>query len=452
MSRGFEIAGDHEEWLELCALATGGALEPDERQCLRAHLSDCPQCHDVMAQYRMLGCKGMPLVADEFAPADDELIEPPGWEISEALRELFERLDAPSSRAPARSTPSTFPAPPRGAGVRAPVEARPGARPGAWPGAWIGVAACIAITACVISYGLGRRSAPLPQSLSPSLLAQVQSLADEKMALDRRLSAESAELVSLERQTSDRQDEIGRLKGRLDSSQSQLDSSRSQLGAITAAKQATDQELQSAGADRDHLAAKLEAAQQAYQVAQRQLADLETERRQNLLHSASLETEVNDLTRRLHESDARVDDDTRYLASDRDIRELMGARQLYIADVVDVDQNGDRRKPFGRVFYTRGRSLVFYAFDLDRQGGMRRASTFQAWAREGSDKARPVSLGIFYVDSETNRRWALKASDPKLLAEINSVFVTAEPEGGSQNPTGRPLLYAYLRTETPNHP
>jgi anti-sigma-K factor RskA len=95
---------------------------------------------------------------------------------------------------------------------------------------------------------------------------------------------------------------------------------------------------------------------------------------------------------------------------------------------------------------------VFYAFDLDQQPKVERASIFQAWAREGSDKARPVSLGIFYVDSEANRRWALKASDPKLLAEINSVFVTVEPKGGSERPTGKPLLYAYLRTESPNHP
>ena len=41
--------------------------------------------------------------------------------------------------------------------------------------------------------------------------------------------------------------------------------------------------------------------------------------------------------------------------------------------------------------------------------------------------------------------------DPKQLAEIDAVFVTVEPRGGSQIPTGRPFLYALLRKEA-NHP
>jgi len=45
----------------------------------------------------------------------------------------------------------------------------------------------------------------------------------------------------------------------------------------------------------------------------------------------------------------------------------MGARKLYIADVFDVDSGSRTKKPFGRVFYTQGKSLIFYAFDLDRQ-------------------------------------------------------------------------------------
>jgi anti-sigma-K factor RskA len=63
-----------------------------------------------------------------------------------------------------------------------------------------------------------------------------------------------------------------------------------------------------------------------------------------------------------------------------------------------------------------------------------------------------VSLGIFYVDNEANRRWVLKTDDPKVLAQINSVFVTVEPKGGSQKPSGKQLLYAYLRSASPNHP
>jgi hypothetical protein len=192
-------------------------------------------------------------------------------------------------------------------------------------------------------------------------------------------------------------------------------------------------------------------AQQNYEAVQQELTALKAQRQQDQVHYASLEIEVTDLHQRLTDSENRVKDSTQYLAQDRDIRELMGARQLYIADVNDMDATGQLRRPFGRVFYTKGKSLVFYAFDLDQQPGVREAS-FQAWAHEGSDRTHPVSLGIFYVDSEANRRWALKTEDPKLLAEINSVFVTVEPKGGSQKPTGKQLLYAYLKSEVPNHP
>jgi len=45
----------------------------------------------------------------------------------------------------------------------------------------------------------------------------------------------------------------------------------------------------------------------------------------------------------------------------------------------------------------------------------------------------------------------LKFEEPRILAEIDSVFVTVEPPGGSARPTGHKLLYAYLKAN-PNHP
>jgi hypothetical protein len=41
------------------------------------------------------------------------------------------------------------------------------------------------------------------------------------------------------------------------------------------------------------------------------------------------------------------------LDHDRDIRELMGARDLYIAEVYDVARSGEMQKPCGRVFLTK---------------------------------------------------------------------------------------------------
>jgi anti-sigma factor RsiW len=429
MNREFEVAEPHAEWLELCALATTGALEPAERERFRLHLARCARCRAVLSEYRAIAREGMPLVADNFALLEDELIEIPGWDSAEAKRRFFAKLDQPLE-VPQHAAVQTAPARRSSTGAIA---------------LWAGLAACITLAVGIGSFQLGRRSVPVPQFSPSPLVAKVQSLSTEKASLDKRLDQENANLAALQKETTEHRGEISNL-------QEQLQVSEARVDEVSTAKKSTDQQLQTAAADRDSLAARLASAQQAYQSVETELTNLRTQRQQDLLHYASLDVEVTDLRRKLHDAESRVNDDSQYLASDRDIRELMGARQLYIADVIDVDQNGDRRKPFGRVFYTKGKSLIFYAFDLDRQPGVREASTYQAWAREGSDRARPVSLGIFYVDSETNRRWALKASDPKVLAEINSVFVTVEPKGGSQNPTGKPLLYAYLRTETPNHP
>ena len=68
----------------------------------------------------------------------------------------------------------------------------------------------------------------------------------------------------------------------------------------------------------------------------------------------------------------------------------------------------------------------------------------------GAAENRAQSLGILYVDDQKQNRWALKFEDPRVLAEIDSVFVTVKPPGGSAKPTGRKFLYAYLNAN-PNH-
>jgi len=143
--------------------------------------------------------------------------------------------------------------------------------------------------------------------------------------------------------------------------------------------------------------------------------------------------------------------DKRLLAADRDIRDLMGARNLRIIDVFDVDGKGRTRRPFGRVFFTEGKSLIFYAFDLEGGRPVAKSVSYQAWGFDGSYKNAVASLGIFYRDDKNANRWVLKFDDPDVLSEIDSVFVTIEPPGGSKKPTGNRLLPAYLRASL-NHP
>jgi hypothetical protein len=66
------------------------------------------------------------------------------------------------------------------------------------------------------------------------------------------------------------------------------------------------------------------------------------------------------------------------LQEDRDIREWMRLRDLYIVAVHHVGGNGQVDKTYGRVSYTKGKSLIFYANELDHQAGPKNATTFQA--------------------------------------------------------------------------
>jgi hypothetical protein len=154
---------------------------------------------------------------------------------------------------------------------------------------------------------------------------------------------------------------------------------------------------------------------------------------------------LRDLTDQLNAKTNTIDRERKMLVADLDIRDLMGARSLHIVDVFDVDGKGKTQRPFGRVFYTEGKSLIFYAFDL--KGG----ATFQAWGQREARDESAQSLGLFYIDDQKQNRWILKFEDPKVLAEINAVFVTVEPPGGSVKPNRQKMLYAYLNA-TPNHP
>jgi len=166
---------------------------------------------------------------------------------------------------------------------------------------------------------------------------------------------------------------------------------------------------------------------------------------------ARQQSQLIDAEEKLTAATSSMDRDRRLLVADRDIRDLMGARNLRIIDVFDVDGKGKTRKPFGRVFFTEGKSLIFYAFDLGNNQPGLQAAAYQAWGSEGSFEHGVRSLGIFYHDDQKANRWVLKFDDPDTLTEIDSVFVTTEPAGGSKKPTGGRLLAAYVKASL-NHP
>jgi hypothetical protein len=139
-----------------------------------------------------------------------------------------------------------------------------------------------------------------------------------------------------------------------------------------------------------------------------------------------------------------VERQQKLLATDHDLRDILGARSLRIIDVYDVGSGGEFERPFGRIFYTEGKSLIFYAFDLDKQKGLKSGATFQAWGAKEEGNDTPHSLGAFYMDEPSQNRWILKVDDSKLLSRIDYVFVTDSSHKEGVKPRGRPLLSASL--------
>jgi hypothetical protein len=308
----------------------------------------------------------------------------------------------------------------------------------------IPLAACIILAAVYGGYRLGTRATAHP-TLASKPEERLQKQPDEQSAALQE--AQVRRIVELERQSSEKQQELDKFRSAL----RVLEDRSNDLSIVNSQAEGR---LQAVSQQRDALNAQLQTEARAFEGDRDELTKLRTERDETLLRTASVEARNKELDRENREQERRLKDAEQYLSSDRDIRELMGARKLYIADVFDVDGSSRTQKPFGRVFYTQGKSLIFYAFDLDRQTKILNASSFQVWgqreAPEG-EQASPMNLGILYMDSEANRRWVMRFDDPKQLAEIDAVFVTVEPHGGSQKPTSKPFLYALLRNEA-NHP
>jgi len=425
----------HRRFIELAALASTGVLTGEERAELRAHLCECAECTEILSQYRMLEARGLPMLAGAFA---GETMEPcPDDRISR--RRLMESIHAKESagveRQRAHATRSR---------TRRPI----------WRIVAAGIAAVLVVA---IAPGVWRDRSRTNHQVEARTRQLYGALAAQRAA--ETLAESRADAIHrLQIETRRARAESEALRARLqllqDRVAEQLSVARRNLDSATAEKTAAEERARALRGERDRLSAEYQAASDNTQNLQAELTRLGAEQSELLAQQAALQRRVRELASANRDQERRLADSEQYLSADRDIRELMGARNLYIADVFDVDSSSRTRRPFGRVFYTRGKSLIFYAFDLDRQQGVRTASAFQVWGQKDTAMAgqsKPFNLGILYMDNETSRRWSMHFDDPRTLADIDAVFVTVEPRGGSERPTGKPFLFAMLRKEA-NHP
>ena len=431
----------HQQFVELCALSTAGSLPEDPAAQLQAHLEDCPECREAMAEFRFVAVEGASLIVPVEARTEDRQFRLPAsqvtsdsWSPEAAKQKLLACIAVEEEAGRGRMSLSAVP-----------KRVMPGLLAKlSWQQRLQYSVALIIVLGIVAVSGYRLRTMHGERRGSDGYQGEMQAqLLSEHSDLEKQLKAHAASIEDLSRKLEERETTIQGLKRALASAELQ---EKNRVGELSTALTLNT----SLATERDSLLHKLQDAETSVVSLQGQLDSLRTERRNDLVRVSDLEMRIEQLNGRLRESHVAVSQQRDLLVSDRDIRDLMGARNLYITDVVDVDKNGHTQRPFGRIFYTKGKSLIFYAFDLDQQRALHNGA-FQLWGQQGSDRSNYVNMGIFYMDNEANRRWVLKFDDPEKLARINSVFVTVEPNGGSQKPGGKQLLYASLRT-LPNHP
>ena len=431
--------GPHEEFLELCASATAGELTPEERTKLEAHLAGCPDCRRAMREYEIAARAGVAALAPELTSKEKTTDD--SWSVEESERTLFKRLDAEDSRSVTGHQGSSDEVKSGQRFTYRPSQIR-------WREIWMPFAAAVllALALGVAAYKSGvkrgsdtARIVPAtPKESVESLAAQASDAGHERAQLMFKLEENAKTIADLKLQLSEQLKVVNGLKAAGTPSGSQQNG---QIPSDASAKR--DEEL---------------AAAQAKLAGLQKTVDLASTQRDEVANRATvLEAKVNELSQlvrdredELDQKEAELTKEKELLDHDRDVREVIGSRDLYMADIFDVSRAGTN-KTYGRVLFTKNKRLIIYAFDLDAQPGVQNASSFQAWGRRGPDKKQALSLGLFYEDNASKKRWVLKANDAKTLEDIDAVFVTVEPNGGSQHPSGKQLLFAYLRVGS-NHP
>jgi hypothetical protein len=401
---------EHERFEELASLAAIGELSHEEHEEFLRHKETCPQCRKILAETSSVATAA-------FLAASPEDEDPAAkTERHRRLRDNVARLLPVAVPAPFRSRHKHLIA----AGIAAAFVL--GAGVGGAVGLRKGRAAIVTKS---------------PTEAPRTATVQVPGPSIPEPTEASRLRAAVAEL----RNESDRaREDVRAMQDKLAKSDEHAAKLETKLNEVEQQSNKQAQEVIQARNDLSTATVELTQAKDSVNASQATIQ--------------SLQYKLADREARLTEVTASVDRERDLLSAGREIRDIMGARELHIVDVIDRDGKGRARKAFGRAFYTQGKSLIFYAFDLPAKSTADGKFVYAAWGSNSNNLNNKVahSLGIFYNDDQTQHRWAMKFDDPKLLEEIDTVFVTLEPAGRPFTaPTGKPLLEAYFGTP-PNHP
>jgi hypothetical protein len=407
---------DHEHYEALCALASGGLLERAELVDFRDHLKNCSKCRSDHMELSVLFSRELPKIQHPFR----------------------QRLAAMRAK-PLPYAEERFLRRARGEGlvfsrdVEKPVQSNP------WyfsPVALLAPLSVLVVAAVGLAIYHFQETPGAAQMQKAAVQQQNGELQQENSSLTSRLSQSSESIATQQR-------EILSLRAQLESATAAAEKlRRNNEQAQGEIERSSSQTARLLDESRDQEKMLTEARDEAARSSQ-----LRTNAEASLVEQ---QTRITELSNKLRVASATLDMERQLAAAGKDIPELMAARQLHVIDVHNNDPNGNRSKAFGRIFLTEGRSLTFYAFDLNEDMAVNPKRSFQVWAASEAGKDSAHSLGLLRVDPKAPGRWVLKVENPELVKDVSSVFITNEPAAGGKHPDGQKMLAAYLGQA--NHP
>jgi predicted nucleic acid-binding Zn-ribbon protein len=401
---------EHERFEELASLAAIGELSGDEHGEFVRHLETCGQCREIIAATSSLAgaafLAGVPVEQDPITESDRQ---------RRARESVAQRLPV--------VVPASY-----------------SIRQKRLISAGIAAALVFGVGVGGVAGSLRVRAATARNARMALSTGAVGESPRESPSLQSETSELQAAVVDLQKQVTEARNENHALREELVGSDEHATELENRVDALADQGKAREQEV---AETRDALnAARAELSQSQTLIASDQTT------------IGSFQVKLADREDHLKEVSDSLDRERDMLSAGREVRDIMGARELHIVDVFDTDGKGHTKKPFGRAFYTQGKSLIFYAFDLPTKSTADGKFVYAAWGSNSNklkDEA-PHSLGIFYNDDQAQHRWAMKFDNPQILEEIDTVFVTLEPaENPHTVPTSKSILEAYFGTP-PNHP
>lgn len=433
----------HGRYEQMCSLAAAGQLGGPEMSELNQHIATCVSCRRFLESIAEVSLQVMPLLADGRVVAAD--VAP-----HQDMRARFLSRLASEVSTEEYATPIPFPIQAQKAPSDSVAMRQRAPKGGAqfiqgWFLFLCRSAAILAVCAilAIAGYYAGHRNSLSTESAAklsaPKVPPLQHPLPPDKADTNRQLEQEKASL------------------------ETQLRSLKEKLSAAETTQHEVGNRL--ADADKKLAALSLEqsnaqaASIQQNQRANIQIATLQSEVERLRMQSensatklAAEQSENLDLSARLGMTEVSLQREHDLESAKREMGDLIAARNLHIVDVYDAAPNGKRQRSFGRVFYVEGKSLVFYAYDLDSPKHFRNNIVFRVWGGKSGVQEVTLRLGVLHKDNSDQGRWAMTFDDPKVLSQINSVFVTEEAASKNYDgPHGKRVLYAYLGSP-PNHP